>query len=168
MSEVIRWSLDDEQGTRALGEQLGAAILGAGTPGGGFLVRLEGDLGAGKTTLVRALIQSLGHEGPVRSPTYTLVEPYELTAQGRGDTGGAMKIVHMDLYRLADPEELEFLGIRDLLTDSHLLLVEWPQKGEGLLPRGDLRIRLSYSGDGREVELEPLSDRARSLRLAND
>ncbi len=109
------------------------------------IVHLEGELGAGKTTLVRGLIRALGHEGAVKSPTYTLVEGYEI---------GGRRIYHLDLYRLADAEELEFLGLRDWLAEEALLLVEWPSRGEGVLPEADLRISIEYAGQGRRVAVE--------------
>jgi tRNA threonylcarbamoyladenosine biosynthesis protein TsaE len=123
----------------------GAALAGVlGEVGG--LVCLYGDLGAGKTTLVRGLLRALGHAGPVRSPTYTLIETYE--------TEG-IRVHHLDLYRLADPEELEYLGIRDLFDDQSLVLVEWPERGRGLLPEPDLSIRIEVRGGGRLLRFEP-------------
>jgi len=108
------------------------------------VVYLEGDLGTGKTTLARGVLRGLGHAGPVRSPTYTLLEPYELES---------MRLYHLDLYRLGDPEELEYLGLRDLLDEESLLLVEWPERGAGALPPPDLRIRLAHAGEARTLEL---------------
>lgn len=110
------------------------------------LVFLRGDLGAGKTTLVRGLLRGLGHVGPVRSPTYTLIEPYEVAGQ---------RLYHLDLYRLGDPEELEFLGLRDLLDGEGLLLVEWPDRGAGVLPSPDLIIDIAHVPPGRRVGLFP-------------
>jgi tRNA threonylcarbamoyladenosine biosynthesis protein TsaE len=109
-------------------------------------VFLRGDLGAGKTTLVRGLLRALGYRGPVRSPTYTLIEPYEV-----GDT----RIHHLDLYRLGDPEELEFLGIRDLLDGRGLLLVEWPERGGGILPNPELTVDIRFASPGRRLILLP-------------
>lgn len=106
------------------------------------VVYLHGDLGAGKTTLVRGTLRALGYEGAVRSPTYTLLERYEL---------GGKVIVHFDLYRLADPEELHALGLRELLEEAAMLFFEWPERGEGLLPPATLTLRFDLEGDGRRV-----------------
>lgn len=145
--------LDSAQATEALG-----ACLAAVLPPGGILY-LQGELGTGKTTLVRGLLRALGVQGTVRSPTYTLVEPY--TLDGR-------QLVHLDLYRLADPEELEWLGLRDFLDGQTVLLVEWPERGQGVLPAADLIIALSYAGSGRHCRLQPASARGAELvaRLA--
>ena len=129
--------LADAQATESLGAQLARVV----TPG---IIYLNGDLGAGKTTLARGLLRGLGHTGKVRSPTYTLVEPYMLES---------CRVYHLDLYRLADPEELEWLGLRDMLADAALLLVEWPERGRGYLPPADLDIQLDYSGSGRAASL---------------
>ena len=133
--------LPNAAATEALGERLAQSV----TPG---VVYLQGDLGAGKTTLTRGLLRGLGHQGKVRSPTYTLVEPYRFAD---------FVVYHLDLYRLADPEELEWLGVRDMLAERALLLIEWPERGAGELPAADLVIHLEYAGSGRLVTLDAAS-----------
>lgn len=108
------------------------------------IIYLHGDLGAGKTTFCRAFIQACGHKGSVKSPTYTLVEPYELADK---------TIIHCDLYRLSSGEELELLGFREFLNDKTIVLIEWPEKAADYLPAADINIHLSYHPDGREVEI---------------
>ncbi|MCC5884241.1 MAG: tRNA (adenosine(37)-N6)-threonylcarbamoyltransferase complex ATPase subunit type 1 TsaE [Halomonas sp.] len=134
----MRIRLDDEDRQVVFGQCLGRALKGRGR------LYLEGELGAGKTTLARGILRAYGHAGAVKSPTYTLVEPYELE-------GGL--IYHFDLYRLGDPEELEFIGGRDLFADDALCIVEWPSQGEGWLPLPDLNVALALCGDGREARL---------------
>lgn len=127
-------------------EALGARLALTLKPGG--ILYLSGDLGAGKTTLARGLLHALGHHGTVKSPTYTLVEPYQI---------GDWRLFHWDLYRLTDPEELEFLGLRDQLDGQAALLIEWPERGQGELPAADVEITLSYAGEGRACRLTALS-----------
>lgn len=146
--QSIILDLNDEQATVCLGRRLSALI----TPP--LTVYLSGDLGAGKTTFSRGLIQSLGHKGMVKSPTYTLVEPYELNG---------IDVFHFDLYRLYDPEELEFMGIRDYFTKRSLCIVEWPDRGHGLLPQADIHIYIKYVSAGRKIELQALSTKGEQI-----
>lgn len=132
-----RFYLADEGETEALGAELARLARASGQ---GLVVFLEGDLGMGKTTLSRGVMRGLGHSGAVKSPTYTLVEPYE---------GLQPPAYHFDLYRLGDPEELEYMGIRDYFSGQSLCLIEWPERGAGLLPVPDLEVRLSRDGQGR-------------------
>lgn len=141
MSAIVR-QLEDAAATEAAGARL-AGLLRARR---GLVVFLYGDLGAGKTTLVRGWLRALGVAGPIRSPTYTLVEPYEL---------GGYSLLHMDLYRLSDPGELEQLGVYDTPPESSTWLLEWPERGAGQLPLPDLSIHLQVAGSGREIRLEP-------------
>ena len=137
---MIRLSLQGGDAQEAFGRRL-ARVLSPPC-----MVWLEGDLGAGKTTLVRGVLRGMGHQGRVPSPTYTLVESYSL---------GDVRVHHLDLYRLADPEELEYLGLTDLLDEHSILLVEWPGRGIGILPSADLRININHAGQGRELQLVP-------------
>ncbi len=129
-------------------EALGAALAATLITTGG-IVALAGELGAGKTTLVRGMLRGLGHRGIVRSPTYTLLEEYQIDQR---------QVLHLDLYRLADAQELEYLGLRDALAENPLVLVEWPERGAGVLPPWDLEIAIAYQGQARQVSLHPASE----------
>jgi len=137
---VPELKLDNTVATEALGAQLAAAIAAAGAVP--LCVFLRGELGAGKTTLTRGLLRGLGHLGRVPSPTYTLVEPYELAGR---------RLWHLDLYRLGDPGALEYLGLGQMTGPGSVLLVEWPERGESFLPTSDLQIELKVIPDGRAV-----------------
>lgn len=143
--------LADEAATVTLGAELAKLLLAADK---GATLYLEGTLGAGKTTFCRGVLQALGHSAAVKSPTYTLVEPYDLTS---------IPVYHFDLYRLADPEELEYMGIRDYFNAKSLRLVEWPVRGEGVLPAPDLKLSFSVSGLGRTVSITASSELGLSL-----
>lgn len=138
--------LPDEDATAALGAAL------ARTLAPGLVIYLHGDLGAGKTALTRALLHAAGHVGKVKSPTYTLSEPYQVMLAGR-----PVQVIHFDLYRMSSPEEFLDAGFREDFNHENICIVEWPEKGEPVLPPPDVNVFLRVSGRGREVELQPLS-----------
>jgi tRNA threonylcarbamoyladenosine biosynthesis protein TsaE len=137
-TQVLSAHLADEAATLAFAEVLLPYLEGAP------LVFLEGQLGAGKTTLVRGILRSLGHMGSVKSPTYTLLEPYEVAGR---------TVYHFDLYRIGDSEELDFIGIDELVDADALKLIEWAERGAARLPTPDVTIRLSLEGEGRHIEV---------------
>lgn len=140
--------LHDEAGTLALGAALARALVA------GLTIYLHGDLGAGKTTLTRALLHAAGYAGHVKSPTYTLVEPYNLTI-----TGKPLQLMHFDLYRMASPEEFLEAGFREDFNENNICIVEWPEKAETVLPPPDINLFLDVAGNGRDVKLLALSDK---------
>lgn len=142
----VTLTIEGEQPMVAFGKQLGRAFLP--NLNNGATVFLLGDLGAGKTTMSRGVLRAFGHSGAVKSPTYTLVESYECHVDG-----SAVQVNHFDLYRLGDPEELEYMGIRDYFAHNSLSLVEWPHRGEGFLPQPDIEVTVSVCGSGRQLLL---------------
>jgi tRNA threonylcarbamoyladenosine biosynthesis protein TsaE len=142
MSDELIVHLPDEAATLALGAAFGRAARA------GAVVLLSGDLGAGKTTFCRGLLRGLGFVGAVKSPTYTLVELYELPQ---------LTVCHFDLYRLHDPQELEYMGIRDYFEAGNLCLVEWPERAGTMLPPVDISIEIQMVKDGREARLRARS-----------
>lgn len=138
----MRIQMENTEATEAFGAQLWRQLPAR------CLVFLHGPLGVGKTTLVRGFLRAAGYTGAVKSPTYTLVEEYII---------GDRKIYHFDLYRLSDPEELEWIGIRDYLEQDCLCLIEWPEMGAGFLPAPDLKLFLSLQDDGRTLEMEAIN-----------
>lgn len=142
-------SIATPKAMRAVGHALGRSL--GPVDAGALVIGIEGELGTGKTTLVGGVLHALGVASTARSPTYTLIEPYE---------AGGRQIYHLDLYRLADQREVEALGIRDLLHPSALLLIEWPSRGAGALPAADLDVLIQYppsAESGRSLTLRPAS-----------
>lgn len=150
--------LDDERATGILGARLADALRVSGQ---GMVIALEGELGAGKTTLARATITALGHAGVVVSPSYTLLESYDVAGR---------RLHHLDLYRLVDPEELEYTGLRDIDTQHDWVLIEWAENGHGFLPPIDLTVVLTYAGLAREAQWKADTSAGKALirMLGND
>ena len=141
-------TLKNETETTEIGSKLASYLKG------GEVIYLKGELGTGKTTLVRGVLNRLGHTGNVKSPTYTIVEPYLIDSH---------VIYHFDLYRLDDPEELESLGIRDYCDGQSICFFEWPEKGGSLLPNADINLELTYLENTREVEFTSKSDVGKTI-----
>lgn len=140
--------IKDEAEMLALGAKFSSSIKS------GCIIFLYGDLGAGKTTFSRGFLRGKGHEGKVKSPTYTIVEPYEIQGQ---------HLYHFDFYRLHDPEELEFIGIQDYFTTESICLVEWPDHGGNLLPPADVSCYIESHLEGRRMRIKSHSDRGRDI-----
>lgn len=148
--------LKNEQATLEFGKAIASVCIS------GLNIYLYGDLGAGKTTLVRGLVQSFLPTSKVKSPTYTLVEDYDLSG-AEFNLHNIKHLYHFDLYRLGDPEELEYLGGRDYFSEDALCLVEWPQRGEGWLAKADVEIKLEYHNEGRNVVMTSLSEKGNAV-----
>ncbi|MEJ2566571.1 MAG: tRNA (adenosine(37)-N6)-threonylcarbamoyltransferase complex ATPase subunit type 1 TsaE [Gammaproteobacteria bacterium] len=135
----MKFAVQDEAAMVAAGMRLAEACHAP------LVFYLHGPLGAGKTTLVRGFMRGMGYDAVVKSPTYTLIEPYEI---------GPWHVYHLDLYRVRDAAELDYLGLRELQDDHAIVLVEWPERGAGFLPPADVVITLDYAGEGRWISLE--------------
>jgi tRNA threonylcarbamoyladenosine biosynthesis protein TsaE len=153
----LEYLLPDEAATIAIGDNLAKVLHWQNEQQQAqqsLVVFLNGDLGAGKTTLTRGFVRGMGHKGNVKSPTYTLVEPYELAP---------WQVYHFDLYRLSDPEELEYMGIRDYFADNCCCFIEWPEKGTGLLASADIIINMAYQNEQRVIDLQACSKRGEDV-----
>ncbi|MBV1870594.1 MAG: tRNA (adenosine(37)-N6)-threonylcarbamoyltransferase complex ATPase subunit type 1 TsaE [Gammaproteobacteria bacterium] len=143
-TEKITVTLADDAETISWGSKIALTLQK------GAIVYLQGELGAGKTTLCRGILRAYGHAGAVKSPTYTIIEPYELEC---------VNVYHFDLYRMLDPEEWEYLGVDDYFSPKNVCLVEWPDKGRDYLPACDVTITLEYLNKGRRMTVESHSQR---------
>ena len=150
MKVSLVWTVNGEQAMVGAGQRLGKVLVNEN----GGTVFFHGQLGSGKTTLCRGVLRACGHVGVVKSPTYTLVEPYHYRN---------IDIYHFDLYRLGDPEELEYVGIRDYFSGNNICLVEWPERGEGMLPGADVHVFLDYLRGGRIVKLVAGAQRGENI-----
>jgi tRNA threonylcarbamoyladenosine biosynthesis protein TsaE len=151
MSKVVEQILHSEAELEAFAERLAAGVTTS------LVIYLRGPLGAGKTTFARGFLRGLGYTGVVKSPTYTLVEPYSFAS--------GLSCYHFDLYRLADPEELEFTGVRDYFNASAICLIEWPEKAAGFLAEADLECHLEHHEQGRKMKLSSCSVKGERLML---
>ncbi len=143
-------NLPDEAATQALGKSLAHCLRP------GISIYLHGDLGAGKTALTRAILHALGHQGHVKSPTYTLVEPYQINLNQQ-----TIQLMHFDLYRMISSEEFLEAGFREEFNERNICIVEWPEKASDVLPKPDIDVFLNMAGNGRTVELHALSDKGK-------
>lgn len=148
---AVEQILPDESSLLALAARLATTLKP------GLVVYLQGNLGAGKTVFARGLIQALGYKGLVKSPTYSLVEPYSIDAK--------FTCYHFDLYRLSEPEEMEFTGSRDYFNPQSVCLVEWPEKATGYIPSADITCLLQYHESGRKIALKAASRLGEELML---
>jgi tRNA threonylcarbamoyladenosine biosynthesis protein TsaE len=159
---MSHYRINTEANMLTLGTQLARIVArtkehsdgSAATSQPSTILFLEGPLGAGKTTLVRGFLHGLGYTAKVKSPTYTIVEPYEIAGK---------TIFHFDLYRLQSPKELEHIGIQEYFTPTSICLIEWPEKGIPLLPEADLACYIAFTETGREVRLQGLSSRGQAI-----
>jgi tRNA threonylcarbamoyladenosine biosynthesis protein TsaE len=154
---VLTFSLQNESETLALAKKLAQAYRAL--PDKSLTIFLNGTLGAGKTTFCRGVLVELGHSGAVKSPTYTLVEPYKVND---------CKVYHFDLYRLSDAEELEYMGIRDYFDESALRLLEWPERGKGVISEPDLSLSFEVASPGRTVTISQNSNNANVAQLMGE
>lgn len=155
-SKQISMFMDSEASLEAFAAKL------AQTSNLDLVIFLNGDLGAGKTTFARGFLRGCGYQGVVKSPTYTLVEPYNV--------GAEKNVYHFDLYRVADGEELEFAGVRDYFDGQSVALIEWPEKAEGYLPEPDIVCHLDYLQQGRQLTATAVTTKGNEvmLQLAGD
>jgi len=155
MNDFVKLKIPDEPAMLAVGAALANACTDAA------VIFLQGQLGAGKTTLTRGFLRGLGYKGHVKSPTYTLVESYQF---------GERTVYHFDFYRLRDPHELEYIGIQDYFGAKNICLIEWPDYGAGMLPAPDLSCDIEPISNGRDVTLTPRSSRGNLIlhRFEND